>query len=108
MHHRHAVLHRDALPASCLNVDVTARKTGQNQRVPSVNQVSTVELRVDADRQFQSPHSCADVLGVGCRRDEIATKSNEDLRVTIDHGLQRLNDGMPMMLRRMKPEDLLN
>ena len=49
-----------------------------------------------------------DVLGVRRRRDKIAAKPNEHLCTAIDHRLQRVDNGMPMMLRRMKAEYLLD
>src|SRR5271169_1858029 len=107
MHHRHAVFDGDRLPSGGLHVDIASRQAGEDQRLFAMNQMTAVELGVDANGEPQPAH-CR--LGHGPVRhgsDEIAAMSDEHLGAPIHHRLYGVDDIVTMRARRLEAKCFL-
>src|SRR5271169_6834341 len=107
MHHRHAVFDRDRLPSTSLHVDIAPRQAREDQRLFAMNQMTAVELGVDADGEPQAAHRRLGHGPVRYRPDKIAAVPDEHLGAAIHHRLYGVDDIVPMSARRLEAEHFL-
>ena len=107
MHHAHRILHRHALHAAGLPIDLGAPQAGQYQRLASVHQMAAVELGRHMHRQIALAQPAPGGIGVGRGRGEVAAQREEHAAAAVQHQPYRFDGVDAVGARRLEAEHLL-